>query len=323
VSAEWGMDGKFGDAVGYVYANVGFVQRADTGTGAGLLRESCKWSEKVLGGAAIDALVCPMIKLLSTDFDGTVVDHFGEPKVSPDFLEALVQLRDRGVLWAVNTGRELAHIVDGLAEFKLPLVPDFVLTAEREVFHRGVDGCWQDFGDWNRRCQEAHQRLYADARVLLQDIEEYLRNHVQAHPIFEGDHLIGLATETDAEMDRVCEFLDRERTRVAGFQYMRNSVYVRFCHEDYSKGTALGELARLTGVPADAIFAAGDHYNDLPMLDGRHARWVACPSNAVEVVKDAVRRAGGFVASSPASQGLFEAFKAFGMLEGGSRGRVA
>ena len=257
-----------------------------------------------------------MIQLLSTDFDGTLVDHDGDPQVSPRFLDALAFLKARGVLWAINTGRELQHIVEGLREFKFPLEPDYVLTAEREVFHRGTDGCWQDFGDWNRRCALVHQQLFSDAAPFLKDVEDYLRLHGGAHPIFEGDHLIGLAADSDAEMDRVCQFLDRERLRVPGFQYMRNTVYARFCHEDYSKGTALGELARLTGLGVERIFAAGDHFNDLPMLDGRHARWVACPSNAVGAVKEAVTRAGGFVGSAPASEGIFQAFAAFGMLDG-------
>ena len=257
-----------------------------------------------------------MIQLLSTDFDGTLVDHGGDPQVSPRFLEALAFLKRRGVLWAVNTGRELQHIVDGLREFQFPFDPDYVLTSEREVFHRGANGCWQDYGDWNRRCALVHQQRYSDAAPLLRDVEEYLRVHGLVHPIYEGEHLIGLAADSDAEMDRVCDFLDRERVRVPGFQYMRNSVYVRFCHEDYSKGTALAELARLTGIGVDGIFAAGDHYNDLPMLDGRHARWVACPSNSVDAVKEAVRRTGGCVASAPASEGLLQAFETFGMLEG-------
>jgi len=136
-------------------------------------------------------------------------------------------------------------------------------------------------------------RLFTKAGTLLADIEDYLAKHTKAHPIYEGQRLIGLAAESIDEMDQVVEFLTRECQRVPGFQFMRNTIYVRFCHEAYSKGTALGELARLTGITRDEIFAAGDHYNDLPMLDGRHAAWVACPGNAVEVVKRTVSDAGG------------------------------
>ena len=96
---------------------------------------------------------------------------------------------------------------------------------------------------------------------------------------------------------------------------MRNTIYLRFCHEAYSKGTALGELARLTGISREEIFAAGDHYNDLPMLDGRFAQWVACPGNAVAPVKEAVAQAGGYVAKGECSAGVVEALLYFGALE--------
>ncbi|RYD70876.1 MAG: hypothetical protein EOP84_25895, partial [Verrucomicrobiaceae bacterium] len=234
--------------------------------------------------------------------------------------DVLTELRSRGVLWAINTGRELLHIEEGLREFNFPIDPDFVLTAEREVFHRGPGGQWQDFGDWNQRCYKAHDELYLRSGSLLHDILAFLDRDTKAHPIFEGDRIIGLAAENDAEMDRICEFLERERVRVPGFQYMRNTVYARFCHEDFSKGTALSELGRLTGISPEHIFAAGDHYNDLPMLDGRHARWVACPGNSVEAVKEMVTRTGGHVASHECSEGVVEALRHFGAL---SQGEIA
>ncbi len=257
-----------------------------------------------------------MIKLLSTDFDGTLVDHFSTPPAVPALFELLRELRGRGVQWAVNTGRELVHIEEGLREFSFPIEPDFVLTAEREVFHRGPDGRWRDYGDWNARCYLAHEALYAEAKPFLQDIQGYLQRDVEAHPIYEGGRMIGLAASSETEMDRVCQFLDRERVRVPGFHYQRNTVYVRFCHEDYSKGTALSELGRLIGVPREHIFAVGDHFNDLPMLDGVHAHFVACPGNAVAEVKKQVRQSGGYVAEAEYSGGVVEALRYFGAANG-------
>ena len=254
-----------------------------------------------------------MIKLLSTDFDGTLVDHFATPPVSPALFALLKRAQAAGVFWAINTGRELAHTEEGLREFSFPVEPDFVLTAEREVFHRGEDGKWRDYGDWNARCYEAHDALFAEAGPFLEDVKAFLQKEVQAHPIHEGGRMIGLAAATEQEMDRVCTFLDRERARVPGFHYQRNTVYVRFCHEAYSKGTALSELARLLELGRDRIFAIGDHFNDLPMLDGQHAKWVGCPANAVEEVKLLVRQAGGYVAGTGYSDGVVEALRHFGL----------
>src|ERR1700744_3012884 len=151
-----------------------------------------------------------MIKLLSTDFDGTIVNHDTTTQVQPEFFEDLARMHGEGVLWAGNTRRVLWHIEEGLRELKFPVLPDYVLTSEREVFHRGPDGRWQDFGDWNARCTDAHDRLFAQASTLLADIESYLAKHTNAHPIYEGERLIGLAAESDDDMDEIVKFLARE-----------------------------------------------------------------------------------------------------------------
>ncbi len=252
-----------------------------------------------------------MIKLISTDFDGTLIEHGAIPPVAPELFEALVEMKARGVLWAVNTGRVLWHIEAGLREFDFPIEPDYVLTSEREVFHRSPEGKWQDYGDWNKRCAVDHDWLFTQASPLLKDIHAEFDPKAWAHFEFDGERMVGIVTDTEPQMDDVCDFLERERVRVPGFNFMRNTIYLRFCHEAYSKGTALGELARLTGLSREEVFAAGDHFNDISMLDGVFAKWVACPGNAVDQVKRVVERAGGYVAQGDCSAGVAEALKHF------------
>jgi len=49
------------------------------------------------------------------------------------------------------------------------------------------------------------------------------------------------------------------------------------------------------------------------MLDGRHARWVVCPGNSAEEVKEVVRVVGGHIASGHAGTGIIEGLRwAFG-----------
>ena len=93
--------------------------------------------------------------------------------------------------------------------------------------------------------------------------------------------------------------------------YHRNGRYLRFAHADYSKGTALRELARLLRLPRERIFVAGDNFNDLAMLDYRIAAHIACPGTALEPVKSRVRESRGFVSEKPASEGMIEALEHF------------
>ncbi len=120
-----------------------------------------------------------------------------------------------------------------------------------------------------------------------------------------------MVTGTDREMDAVVDYLETVKARVPKFSYQRNTIYLRFCHADYDKGVALSELGRLIGVPAESIFAVGDHHNDIPMLTGVHARHVACPANAIDAVKKVVAGANGYVANAGYSEGVIEALRHF------------
>jgi HAD superfamily hydrolase (TIGR01484 family) len=247
-----------------------------------------------------------MIKLLSTDFDGTLVHHFERPPVVPNLIAMLRNLRKSGVFWAINTGRDLGHIVHGLDEFAFPVQPDFVLTSERDLFHKPDDGGWRPYGDWNERCAQAHDDLFAQAQPLLDRILHFLEHETRAQAIWDQSRPVGLIAESETEMDRIVAFIETAREQMPLFAFQRNTRYVRFCHADYSKGAVLGELGRLIGVTREEIFACGDHHNDIPMLDGKFARWVSCPGNSADATKETVRRAGGYVARGIASEGVVE-----------------
>lgn len=263
-----------------------------------------------------------MIRLLSTDFDGTLVNHGAQPPVAPEFLDCLSQLRAEGAIWAINTGRAVHHIVEGLAEYGFPFAPDFVLTSERDVYRAGEDGAWVPFGDWNARCEAVHRELFEQAGPLFARIAGYLNDETEAQLIFEGSESpAGIIAKDETEMDRIVSFIEQERHILPDFHFQRNTMYLRFCHASYHKGAALAELGRLLNVSAAETFAAGDHFNDLSMLDGRHAGMPACPGNAVAAVRDTVRRAGGYVAGAGFSEGVLEALRFFGA-NSGLRARV-
>ena len=74
------------------------------------------------------------IQLISTDFDGTLVSHASDPVFDRDCMELIRELQRGGAIWAINTGRSVALLEEGLEDFAFPLQPDFILTSERDVF---------------------------------------------------------------------------------------------------------------------------------------------------------------------------------------------
>ena len=252
------------------------------------------------------------IQLLSVDFDGTLVSRAGEPVLDAQCMGSIRELQEAGAIWAINTGRSVDLLESGLTDFSFPIRPDFILTTERNVFRPGKNGDkWEAFGDWNERCARDHSELFTAAEPILVDVVDFVTQKTKARLIYNSEGLEGLVAENDREMNQITEFIEQARARQPKLDYQRNTVYLRFCHADYHKGAALAELARLIEVPRENIFAAGDHHNDISMLDGKFAAMPSCPANAIAEVKTAVRAADGYVAESAHGAGVYEALMHF------------
>jgi HAD superfamily hydrolase (TIGR01484 family) len=226
-------------------------------------------------------------------------------------MECIEGLQAEGVIWAVNTGRSVDLLESGLVDLEFPIQPDFILTSERDIFRPASNGAakWEPFGDWNERVAREHAELFQSAESVLAEVVDFVNQKTKARLLYHSAGLEGLVAENEEELDRVTEFIDRARAKQPKFHYQRNTVYLRFCHADYHKGAALAELSRLLGIPRDEIFAAGDHHNDISMLDGRFAKYAACPANAIPEVKAAVEAAGGYVATKTFGAGVHQALQ--------------
>jgi HAD superfamily hydrolase (TIGR01484 family) len=249
--------------------------------------------------------------LLCFDFDGTLVRHDGEPAFHPAMGDMLRDFRKRGAVWVVNTGRSLQQTREGLAQHGIFLLPDFIIAQECELYRPGFFSPWTAYGSWNRRARAAHDHFMEKHAAFLGDMREHVSRNTKAQFLMGDFGEVGIVAVDEAELDEICVLIEQSRVEQPDIGYHRNGRYLRFSHADFSKGTALQELARLLKLPRERIFAAGDNHNDLPMLDAGIAANIACPSNALESVKTHVRDRKGFVASKPASEGMMEALQHF------------
>ncbi|MEY4484817.1 MAG: hypothetical protein RL693_2269 [Verrucomicrobiota bacterium] len=253
----------------------------------------------------------PPSLLLSFDFDGTLIDPHSDMSFHPAMADMLREFKSRGAVWVVNTGRTLSHTLEGLAQHNIFMLPDYIIAQECEIYCQGFFTAWKDFGSWNRKARHAHNCFVDKHRDFLSEIEDHLRNGTQAMYLNGGIGQVGIVASTDEELDVICEFIEVKRSKLPDIGYNRNGRYLRFCHVDYSKGTALQELSRLLNIRPERIFAAGDNHNDLSMLNPRIAGNIACPSNALDPVKQHLQLHGGYIASKPASEGMMEALQHF------------
>ena len=249
--------------------------------------------------------------ILSFDFDGTLVHPEGEFRFHPGLGEMIRGLRKQGAAWVVNTGRSLGQTLEGLAQYGIFQEPDFIIAQECEIYKPGFIRKWTDFGSWNKKARKAHDHFLRDHAAFLSHIKQLVETKTQGEYLHGDLGQVGIVAHSEAELEGICQMIDRHREREPEVSYHRNGIYLRFSHNGYSKGSALGELARLLNLTSNECYAAGDNYNDLTMLDRRVARMIACPGNALPPIKAHVHAEGGFVAHGIASLGMMEALQHF------------
>ena len=245
------------------------------------------------------------IKLISTDFDGTLFAEFDSPPI-PDKLQRLIGgLQSRGAKWVINTGRDMSSLMEGLERAEVFIEPDGLVLVEREI-HLNRNSEYLSLEEWNGACARAHSELFARVRTDLPGIVEWINARFRASVYEDAYSPFCLIAGNNGDAEVIHGFLNAYCRTVPDLTVVRNDVYARFCHAAYNKGTALAELTRRLGCTRDEVFAAGDHLNDLPMLSCSYARHLAAPANAVEAVKAAVRRQGGFVSELSHGAGVAE-----------------
>ncbi|PWU08508.1 MAG: hypothetical protein C5B50_29440 [Verrucomicrobia bacterium] len=250
------------------------------------------------------------IKLLSTDFDGTLFAEFENPPI-PERLQALIaRLQGNGVKWVINTGREMSSLLEALARAGVTIEPDYLVLVEREI-HCHNDSRYVPLDKWNAACTGAHAELFARVHADLPRLVEWINARYHAKIYEDAYSPFCLIAGNNGDADVIHAYLNEYSQTVPGLVVVRNDVYARFSHAAFNKGTALAEVTRRIGLNADDVFAIGDHLNDLPMLSTAYARFLGAPSNAVDAVKEAVRSQNGFVSRLSHGNGVAESIEHF------------
>jgi hypothetical protein len=250
------------------------------------------------------------LRLVCTDLDGTLLDFERGVRIDPRFFERLAAWKAwTNVLWVINTGRWWDSLALEMAERGFPVAPDWLILTEREIYkvhnHRPVG----DYA-WNHHCAAVHQQLFNACGPFWTEVRDFVTSQTGAELLREPWSPVGIRARNEQEADRIEKFIASRLPEWPKLTQVRNSIWFRFAHVDFNKGTCLGYLQELLGITPDETLAAGDHYNDLPMLDRQYARWLVCPANSIPPVKAAVRDQGGHVARQNTSCVVVEGWDA-------------
>jgi HAD superfamily hydrolase (TIGR01484 family) len=248
------------------------------------------------------------IKLISTDFDGTLFAEFENPPIPRELQQLIAELQTAGAKWMINTGRDMSSLMESLGRAAISVEPDYLVLVEREI-HLHEQSRYVSHSPWNSVCSRVHAELFERIRPDLPRLVNWINTHFHTRIYEDSYSPLCLIAGDNGEMDAIHEYLDGYCRTVQGLTVVRNDVYARFSHETFNKGTAMAEVARGLGVDSSQVLAVGDHLNDLPMLSRRYASFLAAPSNAVPPVVAAVRREGGYLSPHPHGYGVADAIK--------------
>lgn len=250
--------------------------------------------------------------LLSLDFDDTLFDWRHEQRISPLFFEMIKTVREeKGVIWGINTGRSFDFLKKGYEhQAKAPFAPDFVITRERDIHITDQNGYLRAYSFWNDRSTDDHCFLFKKHKGafknLFFELTDIFPSVAWQHQ--EGDEF-SIEVESLSDLDKIIPHIDEFVSRYPDISIQRAGPYLRFCHVDYNKGTALQTVLRLFGVEQCNSLIVGDGYNDMDTLRVNTEARCACPDNAVEPLKRMVFERQGYVSSLCCFQGTIDSIR--------------
>lgn len=249
--------------------------------------------------------------ILSTDFDGTLTSPSRPDLLCPEFMDWITEARRKSkITWIINTGRCWPSLSAELERRQARIWPDWVVLVEREI-HRVRDKLLRPHQPWNNRCASLHARLFAESASLWVRMRGDFHRYENLQLVEDIGCPLGLIAHSESQADAIEEDVLERIAANRDLIMVRNSIYFRFGHAAFTKGSCLREIARQEGLDAASCYAAGDHYNDLTMLARTSARFICCPSNSAERVKLQVRSENGRVSELAYSDGVVDGLKHF------------
>ena len=215
-------------------------------------------------------------RMLASDLDGTLIL---EEKISQKDREAIKELRKRGGIFAISTGRPLNGI--GILDNDDKIEIDYyvllngalILDSNREkISHKCIE---------NNVLRDILGDILTDDMKVGMDTgyTTYVYNEIEDFP-FDNVRLIKSIDEIKEEVSLLSITLDdksfEEIEKLKDYinnKYgekiiaYRNTKYIDVVSKGCSKGEGIKTIANLAGLEADKIYTIGDSYNDIAMFE--------------------------------------------------------
>ncbi len=249
--------------------------------------------------------------MVAMDFDLTLLEWRNEaPYVPADTIKLLNRLIESGVEVGIVSGRYSWTMRLMLGEAGVAWgepFPTFIVPRETFVYSVAGDQLIPD-EEWNE--QRADELVELLRWIMLRQADwhrEMGRAGLDiAHWILWGDYGLEAGFRTMEEADWAREMLAAWTADMPLAHAHRNHKLAHLVLATAGKGKSLLRVATGKGIAPDEVLAIGDSLNDLSMLDGKLGFHVATVANGDEPIQEAVRAAGGMVATQRVGAGVTE-----------------
>jgi hydroxymethylpyrimidine pyrophosphatase-like HAD family hydrolase len=252
------------------------------------------------------------IRLLATDFDGTIFRYGNESHLYTAFSERISAMRADGAKWMVCSGRTLHNLRSASRRLlSLNIKPDYILVRHWLVMSEFL-GIWLPdivltANIFSRRREEA-LRLSRMVANIVRELHEALH---RCRIVYVERFHIRVQCRSDEDMDTALRIVEEYRVLSKFVTVGHGGVELDVRYIPYAKATAVAALAHRYSIPPDEILTVGDGRSDLGMMTAGIAAMIGCPSNGRRDTIQFVSERGGHIARRESLGGTIDVINAY------------
>lgn len=268
--------------------------------------------------------------VLATDLDGTLIPLEGNERNLTDLQHLKRQLAEREVMLAFVTGRHLEIVEEAIDQYGLPL-PDWIICDVGTSIYRREPGGWAGESAYGEHLASISNLLPIDElRSLLAEVAGLRLQEPAKQGIFKlsyyADH--HALEDVASRISALLEEQDAPWSLISSIDPFTREGLIDLLPRGVSKAYALEWWRRRCRLAAEEVIFAGDSGNDWAALVAGYR--VIVVSNADEQL---ARRVDAFhadrewegrlhLAGAPATSGVYEGCRAFGLLSDTGGGQI-
>ncbi|MEG9326758.1 HAD family hydrolase [Salinimicrobium catena] len=258
------------------------------------------------------------IKLIVSDMDGTLLNS--EHEVSEEFFRLQKELQQRGITFAVASGRQYYSLMERMEPLKdeLSFIAEngaIVMEKGEQVFMQPMDEkIVQEVIKEVRAIGGKYLVLCGREQAYIESTDpEFMKPFLEHYEKYKVvDDLLEVKDDVFLKLT-ICDLSGAEEhslPKVKHFEKelqvkLSGKIWIDFNHKEAHKGNALKALQKLHGLKKENTMAFGDYLNDMELFEN------SAISVAVENAHSEVREAAKYHTKSHNEQGVEEVLRDF------------